>query len=77
MRSTSESPRPEAPSPAPKPVPVRGPPARSGGGRWKTVLVWVAVIAAVAAAVWYFKPKAKDPAAAFETAAVQDRKSVV
>lgn len=72
MRSTTESPRKEEPSSPlkPTPLPVEGH-RRGLPARWPLWLLVLAVL--VAGGVWLFKPKAKDPAASFETAAVQRR----
>lgn len=73
MRSTTESPRHEEQSPPPKPTPVPVEETRRGRlpARWPLWLLAIAVV--VGAGVWLLKPKAKDPAASFETAAVQRR----
>ncbi|WNG61022.1 efflux RND transporter periplasmic adaptor subunit [Archangium gephyra] len=73
MRSTTELPRREEQSPPlqPRPVPVEDTRRWHLPARWP---LWLGVIAVVVAAgVWLLKPKAKDPAASFETAAVQRR----
>src|SRR5689334_2507270 len=73
MRSTTELPRREEQSPPlqPRPVPVETTRGWHLPARWP---LWLGVIAVVVAAgVWLLKPKAKDPAASFETAAVQRR----
>ncbi|AKJ07312.1 HlyD family secretion protein [Archangium gephyra] len=73
MRSTTELPRREEQSPPlqPRPVPVEDTRRWHLPARWP---LWLGVVAVVVAAgVWLLKPKAKDPAASFETAAVQRR----
>ncbi|QRN99028.1 efflux RND transporter periplasmic adaptor subunit [Archangium violaceum] len=73
MKSTSESQRREEMSTPIKPLPVSAEPAR----RWRMPRrwgLWLLIIAAVVGAgVWLAQPKAKDPAANFETAAAQRR----
>ncbi|WNG40087.1 efflux RND transporter periplasmic adaptor subunit [Archangium violaceum] len=73
MRSTTESPRSEETSRSIKPAPALEVPAqrRRLPAKWPLGLLAIAVV--VAAGVWLLKPKAKDPAANFETAAVQRR----
>ena len=67
----SELPRREETSPAPRPLPLPVTPPKRGRGKW---LLWFGVIAAlIVAGIWWLKPQAKDPAASFETAAVQRR----
>ncbi|KFA88946.1 efflux RND transporter periplasmic adaptor subunit [Archangium violaceum] len=73
MRSTTELPRREEQSPSlqPRPVPVEDTRRWHLPARWP---LWLGVIAlVVAAGVWLLRPKAKDPAASYETAAVQRR----
>ncbi|MFY0528621.1 efflux RND transporter periplasmic adaptor subunit [Archangium gephyra] len=73
MRSTTELPRHEEQSRPlqPRPVPVEATRRWHLPARWP---LWLTLIAAVVAAgVWLLRPKAKDPAASFETAAVQRR----
>ncbi|HEX5746567.1 MAG TPA: efflux RND transporter periplasmic adaptor subunit [Archangium sp.] len=73
MRSTTELPRREEQSPPlqPRSLPVEDTRRWHLPARWP---LWLGVIAVVVAAgVWLLEPKAKDPAASFETAAVQRR----
>ncbi len=73
MRSTTELPRHEEQSPPlqPRPVPVESTRRWRLPARWPLWLGLVAVV--VAAGVWLARPKAADPAASFETVAVQRR----
>jgi HlyD family secretion protein len=73
MRSTTESPRTEEQSVTHRPTPVPHEPARSSRLPRQWGLWLVAVAAVVAVGVWLLRPKAKDPAASFETTAVQRR----
>jgi HlyD family secretion protein len=73
MRSTTESPRREATSVPFKPTPVLDAPPR----RWRLPRRWplwgLLIAGGVLAGVGLIRPKAKDPAARFETAVVQRR----
>jgi len=73
MRSTTESPRREETCVPLKPTPVLDDPTR----RWLLPRRWplwgLLLVGMVLAGVWLARPEAKNPAASFETAAVQRR----
>lgn len=73
MRSTTDLPRHEEPSVSPRPLPLPPEPARSSRlpRRWGPWLLGVAAL--VLAGAWLARPRTKEAAAHFETAAVRRR----